>query len=140
MSEFYVMHGPQGRLRTVEVEGREHVALWPDMLSALRYKARHPELLKYWAVPLDRRLYEQEFLRPGAGRASFFLMSGAGPGLEVARGRVVGRGEIVAGLYLESFRPAERSGTPTPTIRGGVPPSRPGNLTFRSGIQEVAFR
>lgn len=107
MSEFYVMHGPQGQIRTVEVEGREHVALWPDMLSALRYKARHPELLKFWTVPLDRRLYEQEFLRPGAGRASFFLMSGADPGFEVARGRVIGRGEIVAGLYPEWLRPEE---------------------------------
>ena len=101
MREFYVMHGPQGQLRTVEVEGREHVALWPDILSALRYKARHPELLKFWAVPLDRRLYEQVFLGPGADRARFFLMSGTDPGFEVARGRVVGRGEIVAGLYPE---------------------------------------
>lgn len=43
MGEFYVMHGPQGQLQKMEVGGREHVAVWPDMLSALRYKARHPD-------------------------------------------------------------------------------------------------
>ena len=106
MRDFYVMHGPEGQLQTVKVEGREHVALWPDMLSALRYKARHPELQRFWAVPLDRRLYEQEFLRPGGDPGSFFLMSGADPGLEVARGRVVGRGEIVAKLYPDWLGPA----------------------------------
>jgi len=106
MSEFYVMHGPRGQVQTVEVGGRKHVALWSDMLSALRYKARHPELLKFWTVPLDRRLYERKFLGPRGGRDGFFLMSGANPGFEVARGRVIERGEIEAGLYPEWLRPA----------------------------------
>lgn len=116
MREFYVMHGPKGHLQTVEAGGREHVALWPDMLSALRYKARHPGLLKFRTVPLDRRLYEQKFLGPRAGVESFFLMSGADPGFEVARGRVVGREEIEARLYPEWFRPAAsaRAGAQAP--------------------------
>ena len=106
MREFYVMHGPRGQLQTVEAGGREHVAVWPDMLSALRYKTRHPELLKFWTVPLDRRLYERKFIRQGGGRETFFLMSGADPGLEVARGRVIERGEIEERLYPEWFRTA----------------------------------
>ena len=83
MREFYVMQGPRGQLQTVVVGGCEHVAVWPDMLSALRYKTRHPELLKYWTVPLNRRFYEQKFLSVAGEQKSFFLMSGANPGMEV---------------------------------------------------------
>ncbi len=103
------------------VAGREYVALWADMLEALRYKARHPELLSYWTVPLDRRLYERKFLGPRGGRDNFFLMSGADPGFEVARGRVVERGEIEAGLYPEWLRPAAAAwgGTQVPAAAGG---------------------
>ena len=103
MKEFYVMHGPRGQVQTVKVGGREYVALWPDMLSALRYKARHPELLSHWTVPLDRRLYEGKFLDKDGRRCRFFLMSGADPGLEVSRGRVVEPAEVEAGLYPEAF-------------------------------------
>jgi hypothetical protein len=103
MSEFYVMHGPRGQVQTVTVGGQEHVALWADMLSALRYKARHPELLSYWTVPLDRRLYETKFLDRDGGRRRFYLMSGADPGLEVSRGRVVAPAEVEAGLYSGAF-------------------------------------
>ena len=98
MNEFYFMQGPRGRVQTVHVGGREHVALWADMLAALRYKTRHPELSEHWAVPLDRLLYEEKFLEKDGGRRRFFLMSGADPGLEVSRGRVLGPAEVEAAL------------------------------------------
>ncbi|HEX8117011.1 MAG TPA: hypothetical protein VF521_07055 [Pyrinomonadaceae bacterium] len=118
MGEFYVMHGPQGQLQRVEVEGREHVAVWPDMLSALRYKTRHPELLKFWTVPLDRRLYERKFTRMGRGEESFYLMSGADPGLEVAHGRTLGRAEIEERLYPAGLRPSAWRGAHAPAGGG----------------------
>jgi hypothetical protein len=99
MNEFYVMYGPGGEVQTVSVAGSEYVALWADMLAALRYKTRHPEFSQYWVVSLDRLLYEEKFLdKDGRGRR-FFLMSGADPGLEISRGRVVDPAEIEAALY-----------------------------------------
>ena len=99
MREFHVMHGPHGQVHTVSDGGREYVAVWPDMLSAVRYKSRHRELGSYWAVPLDRRLYE-EMLFDGRGRRRrFFLMPGTNPGAEVERGRVLEGNEIESELY-----------------------------------------
>lgn len=99
MDEFYIMHGPRGQVQTVSVGESEYVALWADMLAALRYKTRHPEYSQFWAVPLDRLLYEEKFLDKDGGRRRFYLMSGADPGLEVSRGRVVDPAEIEAKLY-----------------------------------------
>ncbi|MER3426730.1 MAG: hypothetical protein C4334_01320 [Pyrinomonas sp.] len=106
MHKFYVMRGPQGQIETVRVGGRTMIAVWPDMLSALRYKTRHPELMSFWTVPLDRRLYEEKFLDAGGGRARFFLMSSANPGQEIERGRVLDASEIEAELYPEIGRRA----------------------------------
>lgn len=103
MREFYVLHGPLGQVQTVSVEGAEHVAVWPDMLTALRYKTRHPELTDYWAVPVDRLLYEEKFLDPEGRRWRFFLMSGANPGLEISGGRKLDPAQIEAGLYPAGF-------------------------------------
>jgi hypothetical protein len=119
MSKFYVMRGPRGQLQTVTVAGREYIAVWPDMLSALRYKTRHPELLACWTVPLDRRLYEERFLSSGGQGPSFFLMAGSDPGLEIARGRVCEPVEIERELYTE---------VPASVIRsqaGKTAPARP---------------
>jgi hypothetical protein len=122
MSEFYVMHGPRGQVQTVTVGGQEYVALWADMLSALRYKARHPELLSYWTVQLDRRLYEWKFLDGDGGRRRFYLMSGANPGLEVSRGRAVEPAEIESRLYPEA-------------VGGGAPiPLRPSDAKARPAV------
>jgi hypothetical protein len=106
MHRFYVMRGPQGEIETVKVGGQAFVAVWPDMISALRYKARHPELMSFWTVPLDRRLYEEKFLDASGGRARFFLMSSANPGQEIERGRALDVSEIEAELYPELSRHA----------------------------------
>ncbi len=99
MREFHVMHGPHGQVHTISDGGREHVAVWPDMLSAVRYKSRQRELGGYWAVPLDRRLYEEVLFDGRGRRRRFFLMPGANPGAEVERGRVLECGEIESELY-----------------------------------------
>lgn len=103
MSQFYVLQGPQGQVQTVSAGERECVALWADMLAALRYKTRRPDLAEFWTVTVDRLLYEEKFLDKGGRRRRFFLMSGADPGLEVERGRVVDPAEIEAALYPATF-------------------------------------
>lgn len=103
MDEFYFMEGPRGQVHAVSVRGREHVALWSDMLAAIRYKTRHPGFADYRVVPLDRLLYEEKFLDRDGRRGRFFLMSGANPGLEVERGRIIEAAEIEAALYPATF-------------------------------------
>ena len=119
MSEFYFMQGPRGQVQTVHVGGREYVALWADMLAALRYKTRHPELSGHWAVPLDRLLYEEKFLEKDGGRRRFFLMSGADPGLEVSRGRVLDPEEVEAVLYPATC--GGRAPAPVHQVNGDAP-------------------
>ena len=119
MKEFYVLHGPRGEVHTCLAGGREHVAVWPDMLSALRYKSRRRELLSYWAVPLDRRLYEELIFDGRGAHGRFHLMSGANPGAEVESRRTLPRGEIEKKLYAQPL-----GGVP-PWAAGGAARTRP---------------
>ena len=41
------MRRANGELFTVTIKGRPHLALWPSLESAVRYKARNPELLVF---------------------------------------------------------------------------------------------
>jgi hypothetical protein len=118
LKEFYVLHGPRGEVHSCTVGGREHVAVWPDMLSALRYKSRRRELLSHWAVPLNRRLYEELVFDGRGGHGRFYLMSGANPGAEVELGRALPRGEIERRLYAQPL-----GGVP-PWAAGGAPRAR----------------
>ena len=122
MKEFYIMHDSRGQVQTVPVGGSMHVAVWPDMLTALRYKTRHPELMDYWIVPIDRLLYEEKFLERDGGQQKFFLMSGANPGLEILCGRVLDTCEIESSIYPEIF--GERAPvTQHPMINAPAPSS-----------------
>jgi len=41
------MRRANGELFTLNLKGQEHLALWPSLESAARFKARNPELLAF---------------------------------------------------------------------------------------------
>ncbi len=47
MDQLSIMRRANGELFTLTLEGREHLALWPSLQSAIRYKVRNPELLVF---------------------------------------------------------------------------------------------
>ncbi len=57
------MRRADGELFTLTIKGREHLAVWPNLDGALRYKARNPELLVF--VPA---LVASPFGRKSLGR------------------------------------------------------------------------
>src|SRR5438045_2893640 len=44
MEPLTMMRRADGRLFTLQIKGQEHLALWPSLESALRYKKRNPQL------------------------------------------------------------------------------------------------
>ena len=47
MDQLTIMRRANGELFTLTRDGREHLAIWPSLDSALRYKSRNPELLVF---------------------------------------------------------------------------------------------
>jgi hypothetical protein len=47
MDQLAIMRRANGELFTLTLKGQEHLALWPSLESAARFKARNPELLAF---------------------------------------------------------------------------------------------
>jgi hypothetical protein len=47
MDQLTIMRRANGELFTITIKGREHLAVWPSLNGALRYKTRNPELLVF---------------------------------------------------------------------------------------------
>jgi hypothetical protein len=47
MDQFTIMRRANGELFTLDIKGRQHLAVWPNANEALRYKAHNPELLVF---------------------------------------------------------------------------------------------
>ncbi len=47
MDQLSIMRRANGELFTLTLKGREHLALWPSLQSAIHYKFRNPELLVF---------------------------------------------------------------------------------------------
>ena len=45
LNQVAIMRRANGELFTVTLKGQRHLALWPDLEGAVRYKARNPDLL-----------------------------------------------------------------------------------------------
>jgi hypothetical protein len=91
MKNFFVLRGPQGQLSTVRLKDKEYVAVWPDMLSALKYKSRHRNLFEYWAVQLEKRNSKGRFLNSSD---QAFLVMPHSPVKDHVNGRIVSKSEL----------------------------------------------
>jgi hypothetical protein len=47
MDQLSIMRRANGELFTITLKGREYLALWPSLQSAIHFKARNPELLVF---------------------------------------------------------------------------------------------
>jgi hypothetical protein len=86
----YAMRRANGDLFTLIIDGNDYVALWPDEISARRYKSANPELLVYLPVRIDRSIVERK-LKPLATERPlrFWLLDEKDPAAEFESGRII---------------------------------------------------
>jgi hypothetical protein len=86
----YVMKRANGDLFTLTIGGNDYIALWPDELTLMRYKAANPELLVYLPARIDRAMVERK-LKPIATERPlrFWLLDEKDPAAEFDSGRII---------------------------------------------------
>lgn len=52
MDQLSIMRRANGELFTLTLKGQKHLAVWPSLQSAMRYKARNRELLVFLPAPV----------------------------------------------------------------------------------------
>src|SRR5688572_21745134 len=59
MNKLSIMRRANGELFTLKRNGREYLAVWPNLDSAIQYKARNPELLVFVPVMVDNAFVQK---------------------------------------------------------------------------------
>ena len=78
MDQLAVMRRANGRLFTLTLKGREHLALWPNLKSAIRYKALNPELLVFLPASAASAFEQKSLLPLQKENMGLFLLIDAG--------------------------------------------------------------
>lgn len=79
---YYVLRRANGDILTVDIGGRQAIAIWEDERAVRRSKLTNPELIVYVPAPLTRQLVERRF--PDRD-VSFFLVDSRDPDLKTGR-------------------------------------------------------
>lgn len=78
MDQLTVMRRANGQLFTLMLKGREHLALWPNLKSAIRYKARNPQLLVFIPALVASAFGQKSVLPLQKENIGLFLLIDAG--------------------------------------------------------------
>jgi hypothetical protein len=103
-----IMRRADGKLFTVEVKGLEHLALWPSLESAMRYKQRNPQLLIFIPASVTSPFGQKSLIPLRKANLGLFLMMDAG-------GSHFGDGRPINWEELDNSLP----GSPQPAGQGG---------------------
>jgi hypothetical protein len=93
MGDLFVMRRANGDLFTKEVEGRLVLPVWSGNDSVERFKERNPELLIYFAAPLDRKTLKR--VNSGEHPTELFLVEDSDPVALLTFGRQISPDEIM---------------------------------------------
>ena len=99
-----MMRRADGRLFTLTVKGQEHLALWPSLASALRYKKRNPQLLIFIPASVASPFAKKSLIPLRQENIGLFLLIDAG-GAHLSDGRKISWEE------LDTSIPASSSGS-----------------------------
>ena len=114
MEQMTIMRRADGKLFTIEVRGQEHLALWPSLESALRYKRRNPQLLVFLPAAAASPFGKQSLLPLRKENRGVFLLIDAG-GAHFGDGQAISWGELDSRLSA-SVQPADRKAEPATPI------------------------
>jgi hypothetical protein len=93
MESLTIMRRADGRLFTLEVKGQEHLALWPSLQSALRYKKRNPQLLIFIPASIASPFGQKSLIPLRKENMGLFLLVDAG-GAHLSDGRKISWEEL----------------------------------------------
>ena len=82
MSTYYILRKANGDILTIDVKGKEYIAVWDSETGVRRSKRANPDLIVYLPAPLDRRLIERTL--PNLN-VPFFLVDSRDPDLQTGR-------------------------------------------------------
>jgi hypothetical protein len=75
MNQLSIMRRANGELFTLTRNGRESLAVWPSLESALRYKVRNPELIVFLPVTVASLFAQKSLVPLRKEDAGLFLLS-----------------------------------------------------------------
>jgi hypothetical protein len=93
MEPLTMMRRADGRLFTLKVKGEEHLALWPSLQSALRYKKRNPQLLIFIPASVASPFGQKSLIPLRKENLGLFLLIDAGDA-HFSDGRKIGWEEL----------------------------------------------
>ena len=93
LSQLTIMRRANGDLFAVRRKGRALIALWPSLQSALRYKARNPELLVFLPALAASPFGRKSLAALQEENTGLFLLTGTG-GAQLADGHEIEWKEI----------------------------------------------
>jgi hypothetical protein len=104
MEPLTMMRRADGRLFTLNVKGQEHLALWPSLQSALRYKKRNPQLLIFIPASVASPFGQKSLIPLRKEHLGLFLLVDAGDA-HFSDGRMISWEELQATIPTTSSDP-----------------------------------
>jgi hypothetical protein len=78
MDPLTIMRRADGKLFTLTIKGKEHLALWPSLQSAMRYKKRNPELLIFIPASVASPFGQKSLIALRKDNTGLFLLMDVG--------------------------------------------------------------
>ena len=78
MDPLTIMRRADGKLFTITIKGQEHLALWPSLQSAMRYKKRNPQLLIFIPASVASPFGQKSLIPLRKENLGLFLLMDAG--------------------------------------------------------------
>ena len=104
MDQLTVMRRANGELFTLTIKGRQHLAMWPSLESAERYKFRNPDLLVFKPASVASA-FGQKSLKPlKEDGVELFLLVDAG-GAHFGDGRKISWDEFEGSFATDRGNP-----------------------------------
>jgi hypothetical protein len=97
MEPLTMMRRADGRLFTLKVKGQEHLALWPSLQSAIRYKKRNPQLLIFIPASVASPFGQKSLIPLRKENMGLFLLVDAG-GAHLSDGRRISWEELESSI------------------------------------------
>jgi len=89
MSAYYILRKANGDILTINVQGKQYIAVWESEGAVRRSKLNNPDLIVFVPAQVDRRLIERRF--PNLD-VPFFLVNIREPNLQT--GSEISRAEL----------------------------------------------
>jgi hypothetical protein len=101
MEQMTIMRRANGELFRLRVKGQEHLAVWPSLESALRYKKRNPALLVFIPAAVASPFGRKSLIRLREENLGLYLLVDGG-GAHFSDGHQITWEEVEPSLAAQS--------------------------------------